>query len=290
MNVMTIILSITASLLVAVLILFWQNDNKAAKGEPAVLQQQLDELRISNAELRRKLDAGQKAQEDQAKGLVNNSSPYQGIKGQAEYAADQKKFEKNEIAIAQTADRLNSSAGISEDPSLQDPLPIEPQVDLASQEFTSSALDSAVNGTAEVVEAPFDPIAEEKKIIDSGVSEDLLASPSEQITSNQQMKRRAEIRDSKVYARISYIESTEEGTTILAKLAPDTYLDEGSILAVRRNETGIAGKVKVVSINTYPGHGNVAIIEPAVTGFSSIDFVPVQHDELILPPRWQMSQ
>lgn len=285
MNAMTIILSTTASLLVAALILFWQNDNASAKDEPLILQQQFDAQQIQIEALKTKIRTYERAMANKERGIPDNSSPYSsGLKGQAEFASDSQKLEAAQIQSTQIQDRLTANQLSSSGSPILDQQ--DAKEDLSSAEMTSSALAAATGGDP-LKSTTQNVFAKEQQLIDSATASGI-AAEGESLTENQQQRRRNDIRKAKIYAVVSFIDSSPDGDIILAKMAEGAFVDEGSILVVRRQQTGIAGKVKIVSITNYPGQGNVATIQPASKGFGGSELILQENDELILPPTWDI--
>ncbi len=291
MNAMTIILSTTASLLVAALILFWQNDNKSAKNEPLVQQQQLEEKQREIDTLKARLKLHEDAMANKERGIAGNSSPYtSSIKGQSAFASDSKKLEAAQIQAAKIKDRLSASQLANAETTYPlvetDPLADASPDDLAAAEITSSALSAATSDTFNEPSAS-DLLSSEKQLIDSNINKGL-SNLGENLTENQQQKRRNAIRNSKTYAVVTLVDSSPENAIVLAKMNDGAYLDEGSTLAIRRrNTTGIVGKVKVISIRNYPGQGNIAVIQPDSLSYGGAGLVIKENDELILPPTWE---
>lgn len=261
MNILTIILSITSALLVAVLVLVWQEDSNSAKNEPKALQAQVDALTAKVKSLEAKSTLHTQAQSNSSV-----TSPYSSsLQGQAQYAADSKSIQERKNQIARLNDKLERSS-LSNIP---DPLD-ESETSLASQEITTSALDSINSSeTAELV-----PPALDTPTNAPAISED------------KQQKRIRTILNSKVYATVEYVESENGEDIILAQLDKNISISTEAILSIRRN-SGIAGKLKITSIQQYPGKGDVATLQKASRGFGGAELKVLVGDELILTPAWE---
>lgn len=104
------------------------------------------------------------------------------------------------------------------------------------------------------------------------------------ISDKKRKKRAFEVTNSKVYATIQFIDVNEEPEIILASLAPNVSISTGASLSIRRGSE-VTGKLKIISIDSYPDTGEVAKMERVDTGVILDDSVAVG-DELILSPLW----
>lgn len=251
MNALSLILSLASAGLAVLLVLVWQSDKEAANEEPKALIAQINKLAAKNQDLEAKLALHKKSLADRARGQ-STPSPYSGTyQGQAELTKDNKIIELNKAQITRLNDKINPDATVD-------------TVNLAEQEITTSALEGA---TSE------EPVATEEK-------------QTANVPDKRVAMRIKQIANSKIYATVQHIESSSDGEIILAQLSPDVSISEGSTLSIRRND-GIAGKLKIMSINAYDGLGDVASLQPASLGFGSAELKVYIGDELILTPHWE---
>jgi len=247
MNVMTIILSTTASLLVAALILSWQNSNSGVKEEA-----ETHEKRI--ADLNRKI----KTLKDELRRAKNATSGGASITEQTTLKNKERLLEAAEAEKARTQDQMAALNATKTEPVTTQP------------EVSTSALDAALRG-----DAP----ASEKQLIDSlGTGIEGTSAPT---SANSDQRRRQKIRDSKVYANIVSVTFDPDGDLIYGELTEGSNIAPGSILAVRRNQIGIAGLVKIVDMFS---NGSKEVLSLEVHGNQHPDFVIEKGDELILRP------
>jgi len=257
MNAMTIILSATASLLVAALILFWQQDNGAAQKEPVAIRKELAQLKAEIALLKQTNKQHETAVENQANGIPTQSPYGRSVEAQKGYALTTKQIEAREIEIKRKQDQL----------AMMTPTVIKP--DLANQQMTNSALNSASSDTS----TPSAPVT----TVGDGYQDNISAS--------QQQQRRQLIANAKVYAIVKYIKFEADGDVFYAHLTEGSSLAVDSELVVRRQSNGISGKVRVISIIPN-GTKTVLSLTPLPNGIGQVALVLKKGDELILPPTW----
>lgn len=250
MNALSIILSLASAGLAVLLVLVWQSDHEAANNEPKALMAQINKLAQKNKSLEAKLALHKKSLEDRARGQ-STPSPYSGtFQGQAELNKDNKTIELNKAQITRINDKINPQTTID-------------TTTLDEQELSTSALDNVTSG---------EPLAE--------------ASETNTATKPLSDRRIKQISNSKAYATIKHVKLSENGTIILAQLSPDVSISEGSTLSIRRNNA-TQGKLKITSINSYNGLGDVASLEPVISGLDSAEPKAEVGDELILTPHWE---
>ncbi len=254
---MTIILSATASLLVAALILFWQQDNGAAQNEPVAIRKELAQLKAELALLKQTNKRHETAVENQSSGIPDQSPYGKSVEAQKGYALTTKQIEAREIEIRRKQERL----------AMMTPTVIKP--DLANQQMTNTALNSASSDTS-TASSPGTTVGD-------GYQDNISAS--------KQQQRRQLIANAKVYAIVKFVKFDADGDVFYAHLTEGSSLAVDSELSVRRQSSGISGKVRVLGLIPH-GTKTILSLTPLTKGVSQAALVLKVGDELILPPTW----
>lgn len=269
MNSLTIILSVTASLLVAALILVWQDDTTKAKNEPSKLEKYIAELEKENKELKQIAQAHQTATKQQSRGIPA-TSPYGNntLTTNTQYQTDLQRIEQNKIKLQQLKDRLPATAKTKVEPTNKEAeLAAQPMSNSALLGASSNALDSSTDNSQNLQ----DPL-------------DATNNPNQaNIQKPTNLKLLHEIRTSLPQAKVVHVEHRPDGDLVFAKLEEYANFLDGSELAIRRHNA-VAGKVKILKhIETNDARGTLISLEVLSKGMQKPIVVKVG-DELILPP------
>ena len=107
----------------------------------------------------------------------------------------------------------------------------------------------------------------------------------ETISDKQFRERRKLIQEAKIYATVGHIKDSAEGKVYLASLRPTFTIEVGAKLAVRRQSTGIAGRIEILDM-IDSGGDTILVIEPVSAPGGRDELELVVGDELILEPVW----
>ena len=257
---MTIILSAAASLLVAALILTWQQSDDNAQLESIQATKQMSVL---NAKIRRLEEKLRVAEAD---------TSGRSVKDQVDFANDTTSLKHARVELAQIQDRVNAANATAK----EDPDPLE-------EELTSSALDSALGKTSEP-----ETMETEKDLVDAQVVYN--TDSEESVSANTEQQRRQEIKAAKIYAQVVHVTKSPDGDdTIIAELTEGSHIQINAILAIRRHDIGIAGRVRIVSTQVN-GTKEILILETVSRGVGLEPVSVITGDELILEPQWSYSK
>jgi hypothetical protein len=219
MNTMSILLGSTFALLLAAVVMSFQNMNQGVKNAPpeevARLQRQIDELKLEYE--RFKIEREMQEYRNLQSGDFSSTSNVDKMK--AELLA-----KENEMAALEKA-KLNAEKDAA-----------------ASKDETTMF-----------------------------IQRDLEKSDNE-------LRRVRLIRDALLIGRITeYMEDPQVGGVVVIEIVMPELVKVGDILAIRRNESGILGKIKITDISSEGAFGS------PMPGFGPV--LPEVDDELIIAPQ-----
>ena len=252
MNVTTIILSGAASILAATLILTWRNSDTRAEEENTAMMKQIHTLNSKLTQLEAQLERSKS-------NLSSTGQPTASLTQQLEQKKIQDQIDQANAERNRLNDRL-AAAQADNSPSILEQVQNEK---VATRDSSTS-----INEGNQF---------EERNGFETG--------SEETISDKQFRERRRSIQEAKVYATVGHIKDSAEGKVYLAKLLPSFTIKVGAKLAVRRQRTGIAGRIQILKM-IDSGGDTILVIEPVSAPGGRDELELVVGDELILEPEW----